>query len=532
MLTKQDIVAGLRDLGVRQGMVLMVHASLSALGEVEGGAPTVIEALLEAIGPDGTLAMPAMSADPIFDVNNSPSAVGIISETFRQWPGVRRSLHPTHSACALGPQAEFLLEGHIDEPTAVGPGSPWGKLASLPNGYVLLIGVDQDRNTLLHHAEELVDAPYLRTVTREYKDPDTGEIKQKQLCRYPGPHRDFIGLDRLFLDGGAMVMGRIGQAVCRLMHAGRAVELEVAALERDPAAVLCTNPRCIDCLKQRAAIRRARLAEESFTLTAVVDDVTAEPAKLRWALDVLRMLGIHDVQLGPELLAALLQGGEEEQLAAAGALTDSGTRVASVAWRVAAEEWVPGEPMALKEVLMLAERLGARLLILQPEPSASHVNLEAWMEQACGFIEDLLPAARAAGLEVAVENMPGSPLARREACFQLLEALPEGAIGLALNPAHFAQEGQAPFRAVFYRAPGRIKRAIRQLYVCDGCGPDAPLRQDFVLPGHGQGEVKELISILRCRSFSGTMCLHTGWDRGEAAMHRQAKAFWRLMDSM
>ena len=531
MLTKQDIVQGLRDLGVHEGMVLMVHASLSALGEVEGGPETVIEALLEAIGPDGTLAMPAMTGDRVFDLENSPSSVGIISETFRKWPGVRRSLHPTHSACALGPQADFLLDGHIDEPTAVGPGSPWGKLASLPNGYVLLMGVDQDRNTLLHHPEELVDAPYLRTITREYKDPATGEIKQKQLCRYPGPHRDFIGLDRLFLEGGAMVIGRIGQAVCRLMHAGRTVELELAALERDPAAVLCTNPRCRDCLRQRAAIRRARLAEETFTLTAVVDDVSAEPGRLRWALDVLKLAGIHDAQLGPELTAALIEGGEEVQLAAAGAFTDSEMRLAAVAWRLPAAEWVPGEPAALRDVLMLAERLGARLLILQPgEWDGGDVS--AWLDEARGFFEDLHPAARAADLELAVENAPGSPLADRDVCFELIQSLPEGVVGLALNPAHFAQAGQAPFRRVFYKAPSRIKRAVRQLYVCDGCGPDAPLREDYTLPGQGQGEVKELISILRCRSFSGYLCLHTGWGRGEAALYEQAKAFWHLMDTM
>ncbi|MBC7287889.1 MAG: AAC(3) family N-acetyltransferase [Armatimonadetes bacterium] len=530
MLTKDQIVEGLRELGVKPGMVLMVHASLSALGAVEGGPQTVIEALLEAVGPDGTLAMPAMSGDRIFDLENSPSSVGIISETFRKWPGVRRSLHPTHSACALGPQADYLVEGHINEPTAVGPGSPWGKLASLPNGYVLLMGVDQDRNTLLHHAEELVRAPYLRTITREYKDPRSGEIKQKQLHLYPGPHRDFIGLDRLFLEAGAMVVGRIGSAVCRLMNAKRVVEVELAALERDPAAVLCTNPRCIDCLKQRAAIRRARLADETFILTAVIDDISTDPDRLAWAVEILKLTGVHDAEIGPELARALISGGETAQLSAAEAFADAAVRVQSISWELEAQAWVPGEPAALQEVLEIGERLGARLLVLKPGPGPDVAA--NWVQTAKLFIEDLYPAARAAGLELAIQNAASSPLATGETCVQLLQQVPEEVAGLAFHPAEFARAGCKPFLDVFYKAPGSIKRRIRQLYVSDGCGPNSPLRQDYVLPGHGQGEVKELISALRCRSFSGNLCLHAGWGHGEEVLYQQAAAFWHLLDTM
>ena len=72
----------------------MAHVSLSALGRVEGAADTVILALLDAVGPAGTLAMPAMSGDQPFNVHTSPSNVGAVTERFRTWPGVTRSLHP------------------------------------------------------------------------------------------------------------------------------------------------------------------------------------------------------------------------------------------------------------------------------------------------------------------------------------------------------------------------------------------------------------------------------------------------------
>lgn len=528
-LGKDEIVVGLQELGIQPGIVLMVHSSLSALGEVEGGANTVIEALLEVLGPEGTLLMPAMSGDVVFDLDESRVNVGLIPETFRHWPGVIRSLHPTHSVCALGPQAQYLIEGHIDEPTAIGPGSPWGKLANMPNGYVLLMGVDQDRNTLLHYPEDIVDAPYLSTIEREYKDPSGGEIRLKQLCRFPGPHRDFIGLDRLFLEGEAMRVGQVGTAVCRLMHAGQTVELELSALRADPAAVLCTNPRCVDCLRQRAAIRRVRLAAESFTLTAVVDDVGAEPAELRSSLETLRLVGVQDVELGPDLTAALVVGGEEAQLAAAEALSDTKMRLHTVAWRLPSEEWVPGNEPSLRDVLILTERLGGHKLILTPGPLQGDPS-PGLFEEAAKFIEELRPAARAAGLGLMIENVPGSLLARGENCAALLGRLGPDVAELAFNPAHFAQAGERPFLQTFYKCS--FKPCIGQLYVCDGCGPGAPLYRPYTLPGEGQGEVKELISILRCRSFGGSLCLRLGWGRGEQDMRDQANAFWRLMDTL
>lgn len=529
-LGKDDIVSGLRELGVRPGMVLMVHSSLSSLGEVEGGAPDVIQALLEVLGPEGTLLMPAMTGDSVFDIEASEVNVGIIAETFRHWPGVRRSLHPTHSVCAIGPQAERLLEGHLDQPTAVGPGSPWGKLAEMEEAHVLLVGVDQDRNTLLHYPEELADAPYLSIIERDYKDPATGEIRRKQLCRYPGPHRDFIGLDRLFVEGGAMSVGRIGGAVCRLMQARKVVELELAALRADPAAVLCTNPRCVDCLRQRAAIGRARLMAESFVLTAVVDDVSPGPAALEASLRTLELLGIQQAEIGPGLAEALVKGGEEAQLHAAQVAADGGIRVYAVAWGLPSEEWVSGDEPALRGALILAERLGARHLVLSPGPLADASRKSAAVEAATRFLQDLQPAARAANLRLLVENVPGSLLSCGQDCAALLGGLPPGAVELAFNPAHFAQVGEKPFLQTYYKCSYKAK--IGQFYMCDGCGPGAPLFQLYTLPGEGQGEVKELLSILRCRSFGGSVCLKLGWGRGEREMHEQVRAFWRLMDAL
>jgi aminoglycoside 3-N-acetyltransferase len=270
-LTRQDIVNDLRALGVGPGMTLMVHSSLAALGHVEGGAGAVIEALIEAVGPEGTVAMPAMSGG-VFEIETSPSNVGTITEVFRTWPGVKRSFHPSHSACAIGPRANFLLEDTLDHPTAIGAESPWGRLARLPEAHVLLLGVDQDRNTLLHHPEEVVRAPYLSTIERRYIDED-GNERTKTLELFPGPHRDFIGLEPIIRESGAMRVGRVGNAVARLMHATTTVEAVTEALRRDPAAVLCDNPNCDDCVMQRAKIKQHDLARYDFTASALLDEL-------------------------------------------------------------------------------------------------------------------------------------------------------------------------------------------------------------------------------------------------------------------
>ena len=292
-LTKQEIVDGLKQLGVREGTVVMAHSALSAFGEVEGGAVTVIEALIEAVGPEGTLLMPAMASEQPFRIASSPSTVGTITDVFRSYAGTTRSLHPTHSVAGIGPMVDQLIAGHIDQPTALGPQSPWGRMAQRDDAYILLLGCDQDRNTLLHCAEEAVDGAYLNTITRRYIDSE-GHEQTKVLEKFPGPHRDFIGLDSLFENARAMNVGKIGTAVCRLMSARQTLMLAIEALRRDPAAVrsrigLSGQYAAVDerlsgfenlqlvgrmfHLHAREARRRARELLDRFSLTDAGDRV-------------------------------------------------------------------------------------------------------------------------------------------------------------------------------------------------------------------------------------------------------------------
>jgi aminoglycoside 3-N-acetyltransferase len=165
-VSRRQITDDLKALGIKQGDVLLVHSSLSRVGFVKGSADTVIDALLDVLGEEGTLVMPAFSfrlgmqddleSGPPFDVNASPSYMGKITEVFRQRQGVRRSLHPTHSVCALGPKAEHLIKGHETSTTPFGANGPFPKLVEL-HAKILCLGVTIAYMTSFHTFEDWID---------------------------------------------------------------------------------------------------------------------------------------------------------------------------------------------------------------------------------------------------------------------------------------------------------------------------------------------------------------------------------------
>ena len=179
-ITIEGIMRDLRRLGISEGQVLVVHSSLSSMGWVCGGSQAVIEALLEVLGDEGTLVMPAHSGDWTDPVNwsnppvpkewipiireNMPAfnrfvtptrGMGRIAETFRNYPGTLRSDHPVVSFCAHGKHAEYIVNDHpLDD--HFGINTPLGKLYGL-GAKILLLGVPYDNCTAFHLAETMVE---------------------------------------------------------------------------------------------------------------------------------------------------------------------------------------------------------------------------------------------------------------------------------------------------------------------------------------------------------------------------------------
>lgn len=245
--TVASLASDLRALGVRPGGILLVHSSLSAIGWVCGGPAAVVDALLEALGPDGTLVMPAHSGDlsdpaewafppvppdwvepirdgmPPFRAAITPTrAMGAIAECFRTWPGTLRSDHPHVSFCARGPLAERIVGTHSLTPE-IGMDTPLGALYEL-GADILLLGVDYGNCTSFHLAEVLtgriprtrMGAPLIREGRREwvwFEDYDTDSD-------------DFPAAGAAYEQASpsAVAHGRVGVAECRRLAIRPAVE--------------------------------------------------------------------------------------------------------------------------------------------------------------------------------------------------------------------------------------------------------------------------------------------------------------------
>jgi aminoglycoside 3-N-acetyltransferase len=248
VVTKEIIVKGLKELGLKKGDIVLVHSSLSSFGQVDGGADTVIDALLETVGKEGAIVVPTLTGSeklsvenpPIFDVRNTPCWTGKIPETFRKRAAAIRSLHPTHSVAAIGAKAKYITDGHEKCITPCGRNSPYHKIAGA-DGYVLLLGVNLESCTMLHTAEELANVGYvLQNGIVEATVKDNKGIEQKikiRIHKY-GDERDFPKMEPMLMEKKIMAKGKIGNSDVRLIKAGQFLELTVEILKTNPDFLL------------------------------------------------------------------------------------------------------------------------------------------------------------------------------------------------------------------------------------------------------------------------------------------------------
>ncbi len=253
-VSRSRLVRELRTLGVRPGGVLMVHARISALGWVVGGSGAIVQALLDALGPDGTLMAYAGWEDDPYDVDQWPEAWraayeadlppfdphtaeavhanGRLPERIRTWPGAVRSHQPEAGIVAVGRRADWLAADHpMDD--AYGVDSPLAKLVQA-DGQVLMLGAPLSTVTLLHHAEATARVAKKRwvvyrmpllingqTIWREFHDIDTAngafpyEFVAGEVAATPGigSERDpFEAIARQALAVGIGAEGRVGAA--------------------------------------------------------------------------------------------------------------------------------------------------------------------------------------------------------------------------------------------------------------------------------------------------------------------------------
>jgi aminoglycoside 3-N-acetyltransferase len=166
-ITRDRLVRDCRALGLEPGDNVLVHSSLKRIGYVEKGPKTVLEALFEAVSPGGTIVLPTYTViggsiletcqipDYIFDPRTLGTRLGRLPEELLRFPGVERSIHPTHSVGALGRQARYLTEAHHLAESTFGKGSPWERLIEI-GGKVMGIGIPMAPGGLYHALEDLM----------------------------------------------------------------------------------------------------------------------------------------------------------------------------------------------------------------------------------------------------------------------------------------------------------------------------------------------------------------------------------------
>lgn len=190
-LTHERLIADLRKAGICPGDVIMVHSSLSKVGKVAGGAETVVQSLIEAISPGGTLLMPSYcSASKVVsdlkqgivpDLRKAKSETGLVTEVFRRWPGVHRSSHPFSPICAWGKKAKYIVRDHEVDPRIAHSDSPLARLREL-GGKSIGIGVDIQFISIYHLVEDISEAypfeVYAETVPITYVDSHGNQVER------------------------------------------------------------------------------------------------------------------------------------------------------------------------------------------------------------------------------------------------------------------------------------------------------------------------------------------------------------------
>jgi len=274
LISKQRICCDLQRLGIYKDATVMMHSSLSALGNVDGGAEAVVDAILDAIGTGGTLLVPAFRdsiwGNPCdfaitdgcpcqenFCASHQPGFQGIIAETVRKRKGSFRSCHPTHSWAALGPAAESLLAGHRNSPTPCGIGNPFEQLVKM-KGCILTLGVGVNTITLWHYYEEILGVPYMGHYWPKERHLNHCVSGLRIQYQYPGIMQEVCRI------AGILTTGSVGKSVSGLMEAYRFDEFMATIMANDPFCLVLRPPDRFSDNLGIDALRKAKAMIEAW----------------------------------------------------------------------------------------------------------------------------------------------------------------------------------------------------------------------------------------------------------------------------
>lgn len=279
---KQQLKDQLKSMGLKGDETILIHSSMKSIGEVDGGADTVLDAWMEYF-KDGLLLLPThtwktVNADnPVYNPQTTPSCVGLLTNMFMKREGVIRSIHPTHSMAGYGKNAAEYLAGEEYNNTPCTPGGCYDRLKDA-GGKVLLVGVGHERNTYIHSVEEVLNVPnrlsdmpmeLVIELLKEDKDnknkklphynradgwkkcidSNGGYDNNNKLCRkvyvrkhynaqQPHISEDFVKLNQIFLDSGVVKKVKFGDADSLLCDAKGMFNVVRQVIAPDPECIV------------------------------------------------------------------------------------------------------------------------------------------------------------------------------------------------------------------------------------------------------------------------------------------------------
>lgn len=260
-ITKETLIHDLQEIGLSAGDTVYVHSSLKQVGRLKDGPAALVEAFLEVLGAQGTLAVPthtlsfAKFGKPPYDAETSPTYLGLFPETVRKYPGACRSAHPTHSSAAVGGNAALLTKDHTLS-HALDVHSPLYRIYA-QKGKVLLLGVTNTTNTAIHLAESLAGLPYTKLHYDASWGADAhyvkdGKVETVTQTQFPGCSDNFDKLDPIFRAEAWCRTGQVGNAPSLLMEMEPMIACTMEILKSQPDFLLCEEPGCPCCPSRKA----------------------------------------------------------------------------------------------------------------------------------------------------------------------------------------------------------------------------------------------------------------------------------------
>ena len=236
MFTKEMLTAQLRQMGIRPDDTVLIHTSLKAVGQVEGGADGLIDVFREYLS-QGLFLVPTHTwatvnrDNPYFDVRSAVPCIGTLPRVAVQRTDGVRSLHPTHSMKAWGREAEDFVRGEEDAGSPGAPGHCWDKLADR-HAKILLIGVNHGKDTFIHSVDERAGLPdrvstesFQVTITDRGGNRMVRPLRWHQCSRTPDVSQFYVNFEKPLLELGAQTFGQLGNAEVRVVDAAKAQQI-------------------------------------------------------------------------------------------------------------------------------------------------------------------------------------------------------------------------------------------------------------------------------------------------------------------